>query len=374
MQNIGSPYASNIANPPTNWWLRKTSFGWDKPQETIEQREIVRRSRLTAWILLAILVTLLVYIPSVLRDAASAFTVAGALLITLFAIVLNRRGFVGLAGTVLVVMMCLAPLSVIVASPDGKISLVYLPAYDILAIPVIVGASILPRWSGFVVAGICTTLIYVDLLVQTKAADLQQAITTYGLPVLAGRPISILIIVALVAFLWVRSMDQAVRRADRAEELQALEQQIIQVRIRWSEEANDFVQGTIRAVAAIANGQETQVRLPPDHSFNTQANFVNTQLHQFYKMKLAAAKGNTGQVTIAINYLLKILQGLHDGRVTIKLLSPDQFSSHVPEVDEIAKYLYFMLQDKRIPSSSGTTSKPFPPTSGTSSKPLKLNP
>ncbi|MBV9710228.1 MAG: hypothetical protein JO011_04840, partial [Ktedonobacteraceae bacterium] len=45
---IGSVYPSNIINPP-NWWLRKTSFGWDKPQETIEQREMVRRSRLTSW-------------------------------------------------------------------------------------------------------------------------------------------------------------------------------------------------------------------------------------------------------------------------------------------------------------------------------------
>ena len=360
MNNPGSVYTSQSVTPTVGRWLRMTSSGWDKPQETIEQREMVRRSRLTSWILLGVLVTLLIFIPSVTRDVASAFSVVGALFITIIAIVLNRHGFVSLAGTLLVVMMCMATLSVVIASPGGKISLVYLPAYDILAIPVVVGASILPRWSGFIIAAICATLIYVDLLLQPKADDLLRAITTYGLPVLAGRPISILIIVALVAFLWVRSMDQAVRRADRAEELHELEQQIIQVRTLWSEEANDFVQGTINAVAAIANGQEARVQLPLNHSFTTQATFVNTQLHQFYKMKQAAAKGNNEQVEIAVGYLLKILQGLHDGRVTLKLLDPSQFSSHVPEIDEIAKLLYFMLQGKRLPSSS-------------KSKPLKLN-
>lgn len=360
MKNLESTPALNTTRPSTNWWLRMTSSGWDKPQDTIEQREMVRRSRLTSWILLGVLGTLVIFIPSVTRDAASAFSVVGALFITLITIALNRYGFVGLAGTILVVMMCLAPLSVVVGSPDGKISLVYLPAYDILAISVIIGASILPRWSGFLIAAVDATLIYVDLAVQAKASDLQQAIATYGLPVLAGRPISILLIVAVVAFLWVKSMDQAVRRADRAEELQALERQIIQVRTRWSEEANDFVQEIVKAVAAIANGQEARVHLPPDHSFTTQANFVNTQLHQFYKMKQAASKkGNHAQTEIAISYLLKVLQALHDGRITIKLLSPEQFSSQVPEIDEIAKYLYFMLQGKRIPPTSGSSSGPL---------------
>ena len=347
---FGSVYPSNTISPP-NWWLRKTSFGWDRPQETIEQREMVRRSRLTSWILLGVLVTLLVFIPAVTRDTPSAFLVVSSLFVILIAMALNRYGLVNLAGSLLVVMMCAATLSVVVAAPGGKISLVYLPAYDILAIPVVVGASILPRWSGFVIAAVGATLIYADLFLQTKADDMQHAIAVYGMPVLAGRPISILIIVALIAFLWVRSMDQALQRADRAEELHALEQEIIQVRTRWSEEANDFVQGTIRAVAALANGQEAHVFLPPNHSFATQAAFVNTQLRQFYKMKQGAAKGDGQQVEIAAGYLLKILQGMHDGRLSIKVLDPSLFSSQVPEIDEIAKYLYFMLQGKRIPPS-----------------------
>ncbi len=368
MKNIepefGFVQTADTTNTPAkrpNWWLRKTSFGWDKVQETIAQREIMRRSRLASWILLGILATLLVYLPATTRDVASAFSVLGALFITLIVIALNRHGFVNLAGTLLVVMICAAILSVVVAAPGGIISLVYLPAYDILAIPVVIGASILPRWSGFVIAAVCAALIYADLFLQTKAADLQHAITVYGLPVLAGRPISILIIVALVAFLWMTSMDQAIKRADRAEELHALEQQIIEVRTMWSEEANDFVQGTIKAVAALANGREAQVSLPPNHSFATQAAFVNTQLHQFYKMKQAAAKGNSEQVEIAISHLLRILRGLHDGRVTVKLLEPSQFSSQIPEVDDIAKYLYFMLQGKRIPVSTvskGSNRKP----------------
>src|SRR5689334_21148591 len=78
--------------PKVNWWLRMSSSGWDKPQETIEQRERTRRSRLLAWILLGVLVALALFIPAAFKDRASAFSVAGAFIGVLIIIQLNRRG------------------------------------------------------------------------------------------------------------------------------------------------------------------------------------------------------------------------------------------------------------------------------------------
>lgn len=335
---------AGVSTRRVNWWLRFTSMGLDKPQETLEQREIVRRSRLISWVLLGVLVTLLAFLPAVTRDVPSAFAVGGAFLGTLLALALNRFGFVNLAGSLLVILMCTAIISVVIAAPGGKISLVYLPAYDILALPVVVAATILPRWSGFITAVASAIFIYADLLLQAKASDLQQAIATYGLPVLAGRPISILIMVAVIAYLWVRSMDLAVKRADREGELRALQQEIAEVKTRWSGEANDFVQGVIKAVASLANGQEGQISLPPGHSFSEQATFLNTQLRQFYRIKQKKVSGNNEQIEIAATYLLRILSGLYNGKITLNGLDPNKFSTNVPVIDEIAKYLYVMLQ------------------------------
>ncbi|HVU70707.1 MAG TPA: hypothetical protein VHD63_26515, partial [Ktedonobacteraceae bacterium] len=168
-----------------NWWLRMTSTGWDKPQETIEQREITRRSQLLSWILLGTFVAMLAFIPALFKDTPSVFAVCGMLIGLVFITFFNRRGWITLAGVLMVLFDIAASLSVIVGAVDGQIHVVTLPAYDFLVLPVIVGASILPRFSAFIIAAFNIGLIYADLIFQKHAQDLQPAIQQYGLPVLA---------------------------------------------------------------------------------------------------------------------------------------------------------------------------------------------
>ncbi|HET8845053.1 MAG TPA: hypothetical protein VFN35_26500, partial [Ktedonobacteraceae bacterium] len=214
--------------PKVNWWLRMSSSGWDKPQETIEQRERTRRSRLLAWILLGVLVALALFIPAAFKDRASAFSVGGAFVGVLIIIQLNRRGLVTVAGTVLVLMSSLSTISVIIGSADGQIHLVYLPAYDFMVVPIILGAAILPRSAVLPIALVNVGLVYGDLLLQNKSPDLLNAINSYGsyqvgFLIISGRPVAIIVITAVIAYLWIRGMDDALRRADRAEELRNIE-------------------------------------------------------------------------------------------------------------------------------------------------------
>ena len=51
-----------------NWWLRLTSAGWDKPQYTVAQREMTRRSRLASWLILGLFLALVVVSPLVTGD------------------------------------------------------------------------------------------------------------------------------------------------------------------------------------------------------------------------------------------------------------------------------------------------------------------
>ena len=338
-----------------NWWLRVTSSGWDKPQETIEQREKMRRSQLLSWIMLGLFVAVIIFIPATFRDPATVFSLSLAAVGLLIVLVLNRRGLVTAAGVVLVILTICATLSVVVASPGGEIPLVTLPAYDFLVIPIVLGTSILPRISAFVIAFVEIVSIYVDLLFQNKAPDLLNALHQYGYPVLSGRPVATLVIISVIAYLWARGMDQAVRRADRADELRAVERQFTQREAERSRLVEEFVQETMNAIGALANGQEGLMLLPPSHPWQQQATFINNQLHQFYKLK-QANKGNYEQVAFAAEMLLRVLQRINSGQAPVNTLDPRQFVTRVALIDEITKHLYFLLQRSQSSQRTGTGS------------------
>lgn len=352
-----------------NWWLRMTSTGWDKPQETIQQREVARRSTLLSWILLGEVVALLLFIPAALTNTPTIFSLTGAAVGLFVTIFLNRRGFVTAAGALLIFFVIAATMGVVVGSPDGQVHLVYLPAYDFLVVSVILGAAVLPRSSAFIIAGIDIVIIYADLAFQGKSKDLLDAMHTFGLPTLAGRPVVILVMTAVVAFLWARGMDDAVKRADRAEELRAIEQRFNQAEVEYTARVEEFVQEIINAIGALANGQEGLMLLPPGHPWQQQATFINTQLKQFYKLK-QGSKVNNEQIAFAAETLLRLLQHINSRQVMVSALDPRQFTTQVPAIDEIAKYLYFMLQGKQAPVAQ-TRQPPTGPMGG--SRPLRAS-
>jgi hypothetical protein len=352
-----------------NWWLRVTSTGWDKPQETVQQREIARRSVLLSWILLGEVVALLLFIPAALTNTPTIFSLAGAAVGLVVTIFLNRKGFVTAAGALLVFFVISATMLVVIGSPDGKVHLVYLPAYDFLGVSVILGAAVLPRSSAFIIAGIDIVIIYADLMFQDKSKDLLDALQAFGLPTLAGRPVVILVLTAVVAFLWARGMDDAVKRADRAEELRAIEQRFNQAEAEHTARVEEFVQEVINAIGALANGQEGLMLLPTGHPWQQQATFINTQLRQFYRLK-QGSKGSNEQIAFAAETLLRLLQRMNSGQVLVGALDPRQFTTRVPVIDEIARYLYFMLQGKQAPVIQARQA-PTAPTEG--SRPLRAS-
>ncbi len=222
--------ATSLATPKpprVNWWLRLTSSGWDKPQRTIHEREIARRSRLTSWLVLGLLVTDALLILTIAGDMATLLAVAVAAFGLLTAAMFNRLGFVTVAGIFLVMIVGGAIMAVILSNHPGLTSNM-LPVYDLLAIAVVVGASVLPRWASFGVAALNIAFIALDFNLQHRTPDLQAIVDAYGAVSIIVRPIALQVILALVAFLWVRGTDDAIRRADRAEELAAMEHQLVE--------------------------------------------------------------------------------------------------------------------------------------------------
>ena len=329
-----------------NWWLRMTSAGWNAPQETIQQRENARRSMLASWIVLGLFITLVLFLPAALTDTASAFSVGFAFLGLFLIVLLNRKGFVTTAGVLMVALVIAATMGNVVGAPDHAIHLGDLPAYDFLVIAIVLGASVLPRSSAFVIAGVNIAIMYADLLFQEKSKDLLNAIGPLGLPTIMGRPVVIQVITALIAFLWARGMDEAVRRADRAEELRAIELHFAEAEAARTEQVEEFVREMIKAIRTLANGQEGLIWLSASHPWQQQATFINMQLKHFYKLK-RSTRGENEHIAHAAKMLLLMVQRVSLGQLLIDDLAPGRFSTQVPVVNEIAGYLYVLLQGKQ---------------------------
>jgi hypothetical protein len=217
----------------------------------------VRRSRLASWIILGLFIGDGVLSGFGIGDIGSEAAVVILALGLVVAALFNHAGHVGFAGTLIALLIIAGTLGAVVSYPKG-LTLDALPAFDLLIVSVVVAASLLPRRAAFLIAAINIALITTDFFAQPHAADLQHELsdtTLYPSPVVASislitRPIALQIIVSVVAYLWVRGTDDAIRRADRAEEIAALEHRIAEQKRQLDYGVQQILQTHIRA----ANG------------------------------------------------------------------------------------------------------------------------
>lgn len=232
-----------------NLWLRLTSSGWDRQQVNVHQRELARRSRLASWIILGLLIMLAALIPAGSTDMPTLVSIVFGFLGVIVAAILNRAGMVTVAGSLLVLLLIVGVMGAVTGAKTG-LDTIYLPAYDLLAIAVIIGASILPRIAAFVIAFVNVALIGLDFTVQRHTGDLVNQIHSDGVLAILARPIALQVIIATVAYLWVRGADEAVKRADRAEEIARLEHAVAEQRRQIEVAAQQLLETHVRA----ANG------------------------------------------------------------------------------------------------------------------------
>jgi hypothetical protein len=121
-------------------------------------------------------------------------------------------------------------------------------------IPLIVAGLVLPR--GFIWFFCVAHCIFIllDYYLLPHTADLNALVVLWkGDSIAYARPILIQIVGALLLFLWARSTDQAIRRADRAEEIAALEHTLADQKRQLDIGIQQILQTHVRA----ANGDYT---------------------------------------------------------------------------------------------------------------------
>jgi large-conductance mechanosensitive channel len=246
------------------WWYRLTAPDIPPPNAPFAQLEIVRRGRLASIILFFVLLLGILAAPSIIvssTDLAAPLSHLASIAINVIALFFNRRGKVTIAGILVVTSVTLG-FTVSLVFP-GHIGVSSLPLFELLALPELIAVSLLPPGSVFIVALLYSLFVWFDLSFLPHARDLEQLLAQfrYGLIL---EPILLYVLVAVVTFLWVRGAIQALKRADRAEEIAILERREVerqQQEIEQKRQLDLGIQQILQTHVQVANGN-FQVRAP----------------------------------------------------------------------------------------------------------------
>ena len=140
----------------------------------------------------------------------------------------------------------------LLTSPMG-LDVANLPVFDVLIVSELIAVSLLPAVSVFPIALINILFIIAVILFQPHTPALSMLLASgMALDVIA-QPIALQIIVALVTYLWVRSAQRAIARADRAEEIAELQRR----EAERSHQLETGIQQLLQTQVRAANGDLT---------------------------------------------------------------------------------------------------------------------
>jgi hypothetical protein len=238
------------------WHGQAVPPGGPPAEASLAEREVARRGRLASTI---ILVFLLLWSGDCLYDLASgnaaalpAFVIG--LLILGLAFLLNWRGYVTLVGVLLVLAIYLGYLFPIVVGHQ-TLDVIDLRIFALLVESLLVAAFLLPLFSiPLVTLGniLCLLLLFFGQPhTLAFAASIQSGQGIRALEQLIG----LHILVAVIAYAWVRSTQRALARAERAELVTALKQRELEQKQTLETGIEHLLETQVRA----ANG-DLQVR------------------------------------------------------------------------------------------------------------------
>lgn len=245
------------------WWYAFTAVPETPTNASFFKREAVRRVRLFSTVNFFFLLVLVIFIPACffLPNHYILWCDLGAISATIIALIINRQGSPLLAGVLLVIASEIALTAGILTTwPMDEPSI---QLYDLYLIIDLLAVSVIPAWSIFVLA-ICNSLfIGLDLIYQPHLPGLTQDLAAQFLPMLV-RPVGLEIMIAGVAYLWVRSANNAVRRADKAEMIAKLEHTIAEERAS-AEQARKELEESIELLVKLhteAMNKQTIAKIP----------------------------------------------------------------------------------------------------------------
>ncbi len=250
-------------------WYRLTTPNEPSSTATIAQRERIRRGRLASILLFAALIYCLTRtsIDLCSRDFVSSSPFAFLSIACCILLLWNKRGYATSVGTAFIAMTQLYSFQIFIR-PDG-LSLSDLPSLDLLTLQNLLCITILPAFSVIIISLINSLAIWVLLTYGHHTQDLIMAFAAHQGNEIIARPIILNIVVALILYLWARNAVQALKRADRAESIAALEHTIAKQEhalVVEKEQLVKCIQLITETHKRVANGDES-ARVPIDDNY-----------------------------------------------------------------------------------------------------------
>ncbi len=217
----------NQVRGPLRWWYNIAAPRDVADDAPLRERERVRIGKLTSLALFIEIIIMGIASYSTTEDPNKLLLVAylGIVLSLLIAMMFNRSGKIRIAGVIVVVMIEIGMLLTIVGVPHGQFSSFNLPIFALFIQPLLIAASIFPIELVFPLAAFHIVCICLALTLMPKTPELIEHIryepyTAYGMP------ITLQVFAALVSFIWVRSAREEMHRAETAQEVTRLTQQL----------------------------------------------------------------------------------------------------------------------------------------------------
>jgi hypothetical protein len=261
-------------------WYHLTAIPEQPYQTSFIKREAERKSRLLSTAVFFLMLVIALIIPATLFIANHAvlWLCVIMLAICMVSLILNRNGKTILAGIIITIMFEVAFFLAIVSTRPFDVA--NLPLYDMLVLPELLVASLLPGSSIFFAALLNSLFIWGDLVFQPRTPLLHQYLASPLFYVALVRPVVIQILVAVVVYIWVRSTLRAIERADKAEMLAHLEHALAEQK----KQLEIGIQNILQTHTAISNGNlDARVPLTQDHALWPLANALNTLLTRFQR-------------------------------------------------------------------------------------------
>lgn len=375
----------------SGWWLDLTAPPRPGGSVSLAVRERIRKAELTSYSILAVFILLVILVSYTLTQPSARIAIIAMAVGLCVAAVLNRSGWTRTAAY-LVPSLLMAVIMVAILMAPGGLSYPWLITYDLLAIPIFLSSIILDRRAPWVLAPIALAFVLWDFATQRHSIINIPGVTnfdhiaytqlTVGWWGMVNRHVALIFFAAFFSWLGARSVEQAIARADRAEEIARLEETLAQAETQRTEQLNVFIQELIDAFVAQANGVEQYLQLPGDHPLTATVHFLNQRLKRLREVGQDEA-WRARQLQAATKQLDERLTQIATGAQPLTSLHPSSFRTGVPPVDRLAALFYRIMEQQsggKNPSGpapsgplgqapSGATkptnqSSPFPPYPG----------
>ena len=246
---------------PMAWWLDLTAPPVPNRALPIAERERLRKAELTSYSILAIFCFLIALVSNSLASPSTGEAVGMMALGLLIAGILNRLGRTRTAAYLIPSLMMLVIALAILGNRAG-LDLILIRAYDLFVLPIFLTSLIGDRKAPWIFALIAIAFITGDFAVQHHALTpvtgqgtisfdtIQYEIGVVGWWGAINRSVALAIFAAFFGWLGARSVDNAIARADTAEEVAALEHTVADQRRQLEVGVQQILETHVR----IANG------------------------------------------------------------------------------------------------------------------------